>query len=206
MRNTISKWIAALAVVTASAGAGPAMACGGGLFTSGGCSPCGQAYASPCGQGYSVGYGYAGTGVYERLPDPTPVTRQYFYANQGPTFSGPGMFAPVPTYQETALGFRGYGQGGYGYRRAPYANPVNYGASYPSVAVYRYAPRMHYRARHSYRYGYSMQPRVRYGTAHRSHVARMGYQQPHRYAAPRVMYAPRHGAHQSYGRPQRRPY
>jgi hypothetical protein len=205
MRNAISKWVAAFAVVTATAGAAPAMACGGGLFTSGGCSPCGQAYASPCGQSYSAGYGYAGVAAYERLPDPTPVTRQYYYVNQGPTFSGPGMLAPVPTYQETAIGWRGYGQGygrGYGhnYRRGyyggPYANPVNYNyaPAYRSPAIYSYPQRSQYRARPSYRYGYSMQPRTRYGYAQRSYVSRSGYHQAHRYGAPKVMYAPRAAA------------
>jgi hypothetical protein len=211
MRNAISKWVAAFAVVTATAGAAPAMACGGGLFTSNGCSPCGQAYVSPCGQSYSAGYGYAGVAAYERLPDPTPVTRQYYYANQGPSFSGPGMFAPVPTYQETAIGWRGYGQGygqGYGYRRGyyggPYANPVNYsyGPAYSSPAIYSYPQRSQYRARPSYRYGYSMQPRTRYGITQRSYASRTGYHQTHRYGAPKVMYAPRaagpqRGYHQS---------
>lgn len=210
MRNVISKWVAAFAVVTATAGAAPAMACGGGLFASTGCSPCGQAYVSPC--GYGAGY--------ERLPDPTPVTRQYYYANQGPTFSGPGMFAPVPTYQETAIGWRGYGNGygygygggyGYGYRRGydggPYANPVNYsyGPVYRGPAITSYPSRSHYRARPSYRYGYSMQPRTRYGYAQRSYVSRTGYHQAHRYGAPKVTYAPRAAAPRGYyqQRPQR---
>ena len=207
MRNVISKWVAAFAVVTATAGAAPAMACGGGLFTSGGCSPCGQAYVSPCGQSYGAGYGYAGVAAYERLPDPTPVTRQYYYVNQGPSFSGPGMFAPVPTYQETAIGWRGYGQG-YGYRRGyyggPYANPVNYsyGPAYRAPAIYSYPQRSHYRARPSYRYGYSMQPRIRYGYSQRGYASRTGYHHAHRYGAPKVMYAPRaagpqRGYHQS---------
>jgi hypothetical protein len=215
MRNVISKWVAAFAVVTATAGAAPAMACGGGLFTSGGCSPCGQAYVSPCGQSYGAGYGYAGVAAYERLPDPTPVTRQYYYVNQGPSFSGPGMFAPVPTYQETAIGWRGYGQGygqGYGYRRGyyggPYANPVNYsyGPAYRSPAIYSYPQRSQYRARPSYRYGYSMQPRVRYGYSQRSYVSRRGYHQAHRYGAPKVMYAPRAAGPRGYHQQQRRAY
>lgn len=210
MRNVISKWVAAFAVVTATAGAAPAMACGGGLFASSGCSPCGQAYVSPC--GYGAGYGYAGVAAYERLPDPTPVTRQYYYANQGPTFSGPGMFAPVPTYQETAIGWRGYGQGyGYGYRRGyyggPYANPVNYsdGPAYRGPAIYSYPQRSHYRARPSYRYGYSMQPRTRYGYSQRSYVSHTGYRQAYRYGAPKVTYAPRAAAPRGYQqqRPQR---
>lgn len=189
MRSTISTWIAVLAVTTAAAGAAPAMACG----------------INPCAPGYSVGYGYAGTAVYERLPDPTPVTHQYYYVNQGPTFSGPGMLPPVQTYQETALGWRGYGPAyGYGYRYGytggPYANPVNYavGPAYRGPAVYRYAPRMHVRARPSYRYGYNMQPRVHFGYAPRSYASRVGYQ-PMRHAGPKVMVAPRGGVYQ---RPQ----
>src|SRR3978361_539319 len=101
MRHTISGLVAAIAVVTASVA--PAMACGGGLFQSS-CSPCGQAYVSPCSQGYCGGtYGpssYYGAVGYERLPEPSP---QYYHVNQGPTFSGPGNFAPYPTYQESAV-------------------------------------------------------------------------------------------------------
>ncbi|WP_441242573.1 hypothetical protein [Tardiphaga sp. 768_D3_N2_1] len=210
MRNVISKWVAAFAVVTATAGAAPAMACGGGLFAASGCSPCGQAYVSPC--GYGVGYGYAGVAAYERLPDPTPVTRQYYYANQGPTFSGPGMFAPVPTYQETAIGWRGYGNGygyGYGYRRGydggPYANPVNYsyGPAYRGPAITSYPSRSYYRARPSYRYGYGMRPRVGYGYAQRSYVSHTGYHQAHRYGAPKMTYAPRAAAPRGYHQQQR---
>jgi hypothetical protein len=121
MRQMISGLVAAVAVVAASAA--PAMACGG-LFTSGGCSPC-QAY-SPCAQGYYQGYYGAGYGVaaYERLPSPT----QYYYVNQGPTFSGPGAFAPVPTYQEAAV------SGWNAYRR-PYYYPYDGG---------RYAHAMHH--------------------------------------------------------------
>jgi hypothetical protein len=200
MRNTILKWVAAFAVTVSAA---PAMACGGGLFGAGnGCSPCGgQAYVSPCGgqsYGYSTGYGYAGVAAYERLPDPTPPS-QYYYASQGPTFSGPGQFAPYPTYQETALGGqRGYYRQNYGYS---YAEPA-----YRAPVVYSYQPRV----RPSYRYGYSMQPRIRYGYSHRSYAPRYGYQH-RRFAGPRVMYAPRyaaprHGYHQSYQRPLRRAY
>lgn len=98
MRQTISGLAAAIAVMTA--GAAPAMACGGGLFQ-GSCSPCGTEYVSPCAQIYLPGY--------ERLPDPmqqyyaAPVRHQYYYVNQGPTFTGPGAFAPYPTYEEGAV-------------------------------------------------------------------------------------------------------
>ena len=67
MRQTISGLVAAIAVVTASAA--PALACGGGLFTS--CAPCGQAYVSPCSQGYGSGYdhsAYYGAAAYGPPP------------------------------------------------------------------------------------------------------------------------------------------
>ena len=41
--------------------------------------------------------------VHERLPDPE---QQYYYVNQGPTYTGPGNFAPYPIYQEE---LRSYG-------------------------------------------------------------------------------------------------
>jgi hypothetical protein len=119
MRQMISGLVAAIAVVTASAV--PARACGGGLFGSS-CSPCGQAYVSPCAQPQvyvspAPTYEYSGcnTGcggwAHERLPDPV---QQYYYVNQGPTYTGPGNFAPYPTYQEG------------GYRHRPYYAPRRY--------------------------------------------------------------------------------
>jgi hypothetical protein len=65
---------------------------------------------------------------------------QYYYADQGPTFSGPGNFAPYPTYRESAL---------------PYYRS-------PSHPHYWGHPRMHYgyASHHSMRYGY-------YGAPHR---------------------------------------
>jgi hypothetical protein len=97
MRQTISGLVAAIAVMTAA----PAYACGG-LF-GGGCSPCG--YVGPCGAGY-----------YERLPDPevqyhtTPAALpQYYYVEQGPTYTGPGNFAPYRVYREEGIsGWRGH--------------------------------------------------------------------------------------------------
>jgi hypothetical protein len=110
MRQTISGLVAAIAVVTASAA--PAMACGGGLF-GGACSPCGEAYVRPCAQAYvpTLGYSscYGGCWTPERLPDPARQYHlsyrlpQYYYVNQGPTYTGPGDFAPYPTYQEGAV-------------------------------------------------------------------------------------------------------
>jgi hypothetical protein len=105
MRHLITGIVAAVAVMAAA----PAMACG---YTS--CSPCG--YVSPCAQTYvapvaTYNYGYTGcnTGcgwATERLADPV---QQYYYVNQGPTYTGPGNWAPVPTYQEGGV-----------YRQRPY--------------------------------------------------------------------------------------
>src|SRR4051812_29598685 len=124
MRQLITGIVAAAAVMTVSAA--PAAACGG-LFSScspcGGallassCSPCGVSY-SPCG-GYGAGYGYGGysgayaagvagygygggggcggCGSYETLPVLSP---QYYHVNQGPTYTGPGNYAPYPAYSE----------------------------------------------------------------------------------------------------------
>lgn len=110
MRQMISGMIAAVAVMAAA----PAMACGYGS-----CSPCGY-YASPCAApvysapvysapvvsyNYTSGCGGCGPGygwVTERLPDPE---QQYYYVNQGPTYTGPGNWAPVPTYREGGVSY-----------------------------------------------------------------------------------------------------
>jgi hypothetical protein len=172
MRQTISGLVAAIAVMTA--GAAPAMACGGGLF-GGGCSPCGQAYVSPCAQAYVPAPVFSGcnTGCggwgFERLADPvdqySPAeypTQQYYYVNQGPTYTGPGNFAPYPTYREGGVtGWGGYhhyshhyGYGGYGYHH-PYHHSWH-GHGYH----YGYEPH-HYGMHHSY-YGYRERPLRRY--------------------------------------------
>jgi len=164
MRQTISGLVAAIAMVTASAV--PAMACGGGLFDSS-CSPCGQAYVSPCVQPQvyvspAPTYEYSGcnTGcggwAHERLPDPV---QQYYYVNQGPTYTGPGNFAPYPTYQESAVsGWDAYRRRPYyyGYDGGRYANATNHyydGVGVEGPAVYSYRARRHFRP--SYRYGYA---------------------------------------------------
>lgn len=133
MRQTISGLVAALAVITVSAA--PALACG-----LGDCAPCGP--VASCGAAAYVstefGYGYGlGPAAFERLPDPT----RYYYVNQGPTFDGPGNFAPVPTYQERSVsGWRGY-RDGYVYRGGIYADAMTHhyvGAPVGGAAIYRY--------------------------------------------------------------------
>jgi hypothetical protein len=137
MRQTIKGLLAAFAVMTA--GTAPAMACG--------YNPCGSyapVYTPSYSYTYGSGCGTCGNGWgYNRLAEPTT---QYYYVNQGPTYSGPGAFAPEPTYEETAIpsygtGYSSYAPAyGYGYRHhyRPYAHH------------YGYAPR-HY----GYRYGYN---------------------------------------------------
>jgi hypothetical protein len=143
MRQTISGVVAAIAVMTAVAA--PAMACG---FSA--CSPCGQTY-SPCEQVYTppvvnTGCNTAcGGWAYDRLAEPTTQyqsyaqpTPQYYYVNQGPTYTGPRAFAPDPTYQEEAVS--GWGA----YREAP------------TVPSYRWHHSYHYRPwHHGHRYGYA---------------------------------------------------
>jgi hypothetical protein len=198
MRQTISGLVAAIAVVTASAA--PAMACG--LFDSGcgaPCSPCGQSYAprAPVYSGCDSGCGPAG---YERLPDPeqqyysAPAVHQYYYTNQGPTYTGPGDFAPYPTYQESAVsGWNTYRHHAYhyGYDGGRYADATNhYYDGAPNVegpAIYRYHAHPHFRPWHAH-YGthYAVHPSLRYGYGYHHGYAThyslppRGYYAPHR--------------------------
>jgi hypothetical protein len=148
MRHTISGMIAALAVVTA--GIAPASACG--LFD------CGLGYAAPVYSGCGVcgGGSYA---AYERLPDPTYQYRaqpysaqQYYFVDQGPTYSGPGDFAPYPSYRE----------GGWGaYRHRPHYYGYNGYHSHAHVRPWHVHNGYHYwghTAPHSIRYGYHGMP------------------------------------------------
>jgi hypothetical protein len=145
MRQTISGLFAAFAVLFA--GAAPAMACG--YSTCG--SPCG--YVGPCETYASVyaapayvptygGYNYGGCGTcgttwgYQHLAEPET---QYYYVNQGPTYTGPGAYAPAPVYHETAI------TGWAGYERAP----SYYGGGYETPSYYGY-----HAWHHGYRYGY----------------------------------------------------
>ena len=98
MRQILKGLIAAVAVMVAA----PAMACG---YT-----PCGQpVYVAPVAA--YAGCNPCGGWVRERLPDPE---QQYYYVNQGPTYTGPGNLAPYRVYREGSIS--GYG---YGYNR-PY--------------------------------------------------------------------------------------
>jgi hypothetical protein len=128
MRQMISGLLTAAALTVA--GAAPAMACG---------------YRG-CGQPY--GYDHVGWG-FERLPDPAlqyhsvERTPQYYYVNQGPTFTGPGAFAPPPIYP--AAGWNVYSRyPGYGYVG-------------PGVATYRWRHHYNFRPhRYSYDHGRSI--------------------------------------------------
>jgi hypothetical protein len=89
------------AVAAIAAGSAPASACDS-------CSPCG--YVSPCGGAYVQPYA-----PYERLPDPAvqyhsaPIAQpQYYYVEQGPTYTGPGNFAPHRYYEEMGVAGWGY--------------------------------------------------------------------------------------------------
>src|SRR5215472_13090124 len=144
MRQSISSALAALAALTVSAV--PALACGYGS-----CVPYAPAYAYAPTYTYTPTYGGCATGcntgwAFAHLAEPTT---QYYYVNQGPTYTGPGAFAPVPTYQESAVsGWDGYGTQQY-YDGAGVAGP----------AVYGY--RWHHHPYHSYRwhgYHYGMTP------------------------------------------------
>lgn len=125
---------------------------------------------------------------------------QYSYVNQGPVYSGPASFAPVPSYQQN-----------YGYTGGPYANamthysPVGYESG---PAIYSYRPRPAYRPwrpRPVYYGGYA--PRPAYGYARPAPRYGYGYGRPsmHYGYAPRRAYAPRvmYGPGYSYTRQQR---
>jgi hypothetical protein len=126
MRQTISGLFAAFAVLIA--GAAPAMACG---YST--CAPTYYApvYAAPTYAYTTTGCNTCGTGWgYRRLAEPET---QYYYVNQGPTYTGPGAFGPYPVYYETAV------TGWAGYERAP----SYYGWHHRNDGW-----------RHGYRYGY----------------------------------------------------
>src|SRR3569623_1226287 len=121
------------AMIGAMISAGPAMACYNG---------CGGGYvASGCGVTFR-----------EQLPN-LDAGPQYYYVNQGPTYTGPGNIAPVPTYQERSVsGWAAYSRPYYyGYNGGPYAHASHHyydGANLHGPAVYSYRWRHHHRARY----------------------------------------------------------
>jgi hypothetical protein len=210
MRQTISGLIAAFAVVTASAV--PALACGGGGLLQSSCSPCGQAYVSPCAQPevyvaptptfVETGCNSCGGGwAHERLPDPV---QQYYYANQGPTYTGPGNFAPYPTYQEGAVsGWSGYRHHSYrygyeGYRTHPYFRPwrEHTGYGYPERRSMRYGYAPHHYGYETRHYGYEPH---RYGfESHRGYTSH--------YSLPPREFYPHHSLRYGYSAPYGMPH
>ena len=113
MRHLIKGLIAAVAVMAAAA---PAMACG--------YSPCAQpVYVAPVAA--YAGCNPCGGWVHERLPDPE---QQYYYVNQGPTYTGPGNWAPYRVYREGSISGYGYGYNRpyYGYRAHRYGHAGRY--------------------------------------------------------------------------------
>ena len=167
------------AAVAVSVTAVPAMA---------GCGGCAPVYSysncNPCG-----GASWGGSWGYATLPAPVQyysVQPQYYYVNQGPTYTGPAMYAPAASYQQRAVaGWSGYSRGYYGYNGGPYANPSHHyyhgmpAVSTPTVYSYRRAYRP------SVRYGYSQRyvaPRYSYRSHRHSYAPR--YHAP-RYHAPR---------------------
>lgn len=142
MRNTMT---AIAAVLALAAGAAPAAAC--------------EADGAPCG-----GYHYNIYSWFEHLPYPEPhpvgpAEPRYYFVDQGPAYSGPGMYAPVPTYQERAVnGWRGYDRGYYyGYYGGPYGDATSHRYDGMPAAegpvVYRYGRFGHHHHRHHLRYG-----------------------------------------------------
>ena len=169
MRQMISGLVAAVALVAASAV--PAAACG---LLQGGCSPCNpcaqpQVYVAP--QPVYSGCNPCG-GYRERLPDPVqqyeeapaPVQQQYYYVDQGPTYSGPGNYAPRPVYREGGYHHRSYY--GYGHHYRPWHAHTGYRYGYH----HSYAPRAY-----GPRYGYHEMPHHYGYHGYREHVLRRYY-------------------------------
>lgn len=181
MRQTIAGLIAGAAFAATVATVAPAQAC---------------AVTEPCGNygyyAYGCGYGYGACGVRERLPEPgahhTYASPQYYWVNRGPTYTGPGNFAPFQTYQERAvIGPRYYGRPyRYGYDGGPYGNATSHyydgapGVRGPVVYSYRFGRRYHHR---SHFRPHRMAPKYYYATRgyghSMAHGPRMHRMKPH---------------------------
>jgi hypothetical protein len=206
MRQTIVGLAVALAAAVSAA---PASACG--------YSGCGapswnynysgfygnySASVAPCAAGCG-GYGAAlGYGHYGRLPypaQPYAAQPQYYWVNQGPTYTGPGLFAPAPTYQERAVsGWSGYGPTAYGttgysYGGGQYSEQTEEDVSAPVYRPYYARPMYHYARPYRRVLAPRYYPSVRYGYApHFRRYVGSRYALPPRYMAHR--YAPRYMA------------
>jgi hypothetical protein len=115
----------------------------------------------------------------ERLPDPV---QQYYYADQGPTYDGPGDFAPYPVYRESAVA------GWETYRHRPYSYGYG-GGRYADAGIGEGAAI----------YGYHAHPHFRSWGVHT-------YHRYHEYGGVRYGYAPRHGYVSHYSLPPRQFY
>jgi hypothetical protein len=171
-------------------------------------------YSAPCATACG-GYANWGFGHLSYPAQPYTALSQYYWVNQGPTYTGPGLLAPVPTYQERAVSdWHGYGATAYGttahyydgmpgagysgYSYQSYSNsPSTYGEQSEEETP---APVYHpYYARPMYHYGRPYHrvfapryyPHVRYGYAprFRRYVGFHHYTLPPRYMTHR--YAPR---------------
>ena len=153
MRQTMVGLAVALAVAVSAA---PASACG-----YAGCSSPSWNYnysgfygnystpvapCSPCG-------GWAGRASwgYSHLPypaQPYATLPQYYWVNQGPTYTGPGSFAPYPAYEEDAVPVARPYRYGY-YEGAGVEGPAVYGHRWHHYRAYHYGYARHY----SYHFG-----------------------------------------------------
>ena len=104
MRHLFTGLVAAVAVMAAA----PALACG--------YNPCAApVYVAPAPVAH-YGCNPCGGGgwAHQRLAAPE---QQYYYVNQGPTYTGPGNFAPARVYEEGSVSGYGYARPHhYGYR------------------------------------------------------------------------------------------
>lgn len=163
MRHTMAGTIAGLAMIAATTGMGtaPAMACYAGCATG---FSFNNGYGCGVGFGGCGGYGtaYYGYAYRDQLPDPSGprsyVGPQYYYVNQGPYYTGPGVVAPAPAYQERAVNgwYSAYQPYYYGYYGGPYANATShlYDGAYvggPAIYSYRWHRRHGYYSRTYYR-------------------------------------------------------
>jgi hypothetical protein len=222
MRQTMMGLAVAFA---AAASAAPASACGYsgcntpswnynysgfyGNYSYPACNACGTSYGTPWRYGH--------------LPypaQPYASAPQYYWVNQGPTYTGPGLLAPAPTYQERAVsGWDGYGPTSYGtqysYGGGPYRGyqgdqgyqgyqPQGYSddqtdATEPSYQSY--APTTTYsrpypgmvtpRYYSSYRFRHALRFHRHVGWSRYSHRMSIRYGVPHLIG--RGRYAPRYG-------------